>query len=117
AAMDRDVLTEDVLITDPQRGRLASIPLVLGALAQHRAVAAEVVAAHGQGTTEAGMALDDAARTGADLPLVDGVVAHLDIAGDPRRRMDQIRQGQAHHQSPPEPAQLRRTSCPPRRVP
>ena len=43
-AMDRHVLAEDVLVADPEPGRLAAIALVLGALAQHGAMADEVVA-------------------------------------------------------------------------
>jgi hypothetical protein len=43
-AMHRHVLAEDVLVADPEAGRLAAITLVLGALAQHGAMAHEVVA-------------------------------------------------------------------------
>ena len=64
-AMDRHVLAEDVLVADPEPGRLAAIALVLGTLAQHGAMADEVVGPHRQRAAQARVPLDDAARPDA----------------------------------------------------
>ncbi len=78
-AMDGDELAEDVAVADPDRGRLALIAAMLGALAQHGAVADDVVPAQGQGSAQAGVGLDDASGADLDGPLDHRVRADPDI--------------------------------------
>ncbi len=105
--VDGDVLAEDVAVADPERGRLAPIPLVLGALAEHGAVADEVVPAHLHRPAEAGVRLDDRPLADPDRPLDDRVRPDLDVegqfrlGGDHGGRVDQLRSERRHHPVPP----------------
>src|SRR5262249_56471804 len=58
APVDGDVLAEDVAVADAKGGRLAEVALMLGALAQHGAVALEVVPAEGHGAAQAAVRPD-----------------------------------------------------------
>ena len=87
-AMDRDELAEHVVVADLERRRFVSVTPVLRALAEHRAVAHEVVLAHDQRAAQAGLRLDDAARADLNRPFDHDIGTNLDVGRDalPRGR-------------------------------
>ena len=91
AAVDGDVLAEDVAVADLHAGRLVVVLEVLRPFAEDGAAEDLVVAAHGQRADQVGVRPEHAARPDADPALDDDegpdlhVVGELGLGGQSRR--------------------------------
>src|SRR6266545_5966724 len=91
AAVDRDVLAENVVFADLQAGRLAIVAEVLRSFAEDGAGVDEVAATHRQRAAQMDAGTQHAVGTDADAALNDDIRTYLDILGDLRFRCDDRR--------------------------